>query len=187
MNSSYCWVPEIYLPSKVQLSQPEIEDIEDACRVFAALRILQDFVGCEPPFLDLADESVLLNCNSLDFVEELDYLVDDEEYAERSDEDDDGKRSEQTEAVENLPFFEYSVIVKEQDLSSGGDNHVRRPLDVESIILADNLLADEVINSIEMYCIGELSVKLKLQTKIMKEFWQDVIDIADSLGKNQAE
>ena len=43
------------------------------------MRILQDFVGCDPPFLDLADEAVLLNCNSLDFVEELDYLAIDEE------------------------------------------------------------------------------------------------------------
>ena len=70
------------MPSKTQLSQPDIEDIEDACRVFSALRILQDFVGCDPPFLDLADEAVLLNCNSLDFVEELDYLDEDDENGE---------------------------------------------------------------------------------------------------------
>ena len=37
------------------------------------LRILQDFVGCDA-FLNLNDEDVLLNCNSLDFVEELDFL-----------------------------------------------------------------------------------------------------------------
>ena len=46
----------------------------DACRVFSTLRILQDLVGCEQ-FLDLTDEGVLLNCNSLDFVEELDYIL----------------------------------------------------------------------------------------------------------------
>ena len=73
-----------YIPSKAQLKVNDIEDIADACRVFSTLRILQDLIGCEE-FLDLSDEGVLLNCNSLDFVEELDYILKDDSEAEDAD------------------------------------------------------------------------------------------------------
>ena len=65
----------------------------DACRVFSTLRILQDFVGCEN-FLSLEDKRVLLDCSSLDFVEELDFMA-----GEQSDSD-----------IALLPFSTYDSI-----------------------------------------------------------------------------
>ena len=52
-----------------------------------------------------------MNCNSLDFVEELDYLVADSD-AENQDSNGDEKDDLGMAGVEDLPFSEYSVIYK---------------------------------------------------------------------------
>ena len=61
-------------PTKLQIANSTKSDLNDACRVFSTLQILQNFLGCDQ-FLDLEDPYVLQNCDSLDFVEELDYLA----------------------------------------------------------------------------------------------------------------
>jgi len=68
------------------------------------LRILQDQIGCDK-FLDLSDQDVLQNCDPLDFVDELDYLA--------ARDEDNLAVDEQTLRGEDLPFAEYSQIIKQ--------------------------------------------------------------------------
>lgn len=67
-------VQDWLIPSKLQISNIRNGDLEDACRVYSTLRVLQDFIGCDK-FLDLEDAEVLQNCDSLDFLDEIDYLA----------------------------------------------------------------------------------------------------------------
>ena len=75
--------------------------------MYSTLRILQDFIGCDK-FLDLNDPGVLQNCDSLEFVEELDYLA-----VENDDDDlDIVEFGDKDSAISDLPFLKYSTILR---------------------------------------------------------------------------
>ena len=93
-----------------------------------------------------------MNCNSLDFVEELDYLVDDE-YG--GDDEHESDRLKTEAVVEDLPFIQYRVIRKdmEEKKPGEGDDELLFQLKTEEL---DNA-SDEVIKSIKVYCRAELA------------------------------
>lgn len=75
--------------------------------MYSTLRILQDFIGCDK-FLDLNDPGVLQNCDSLEFVEELDYLA-----VDNDEEDlDIVEIGDKDSAISDLPFLTYSTIIR---------------------------------------------------------------------------
>lgn len=60
-----------------------------------------------------------MNCNSLDFVEELDYLVSDE-YG--GDDEQESENLNIDAVVDDLPFVEYRVIRKDMEEKKQGGN-----------------------------------------------------------------
>ena len=82
-----------------------------------------------------------MRCNSLDFVEELDYILGQETTTGGSDL-----------GIEDLPFSDYETIVKN---SSEGD-HIR----LEDVVA--KMSVDEVLRCTEHYCRKFLELKLGL-------------------------
>lgn len=127
-----------------------------------------------------------MNCNSLDFVEELDYLVADSEADENQDSNGDEKDDlgGMAVGVEDLPFSEYTVIYKQAKKAQFRDI-------IDHILLSKKLvqsIKDEAVKAIELYCRDQLCSTLaqleqfKKNTVILTgtSFWQHIIDITDS-------
>ena len=68
-------------------------------------------LGCDK-FLDLDDPGVLQNCDSLDFVEELDYMAAQGDLDDIDVLGDNGFENQLSTTIDDLPFSDYVSIIK---------------------------------------------------------------------------